>query len=203
MPNPDQQLIHEIGKGNQEAFEHLFKRYYAGLCIFARKYVVNQEIAEEIIQDLFVTFWEKRLQLELHTSLKSYLFTSAKNRCINYLKHKKIENQYIDYVKHHENQRQATVFEHFSENKLKSTIEQAIENMPEKRRAIFKMSRFEGKKYREIAESLKISVKTVETQMSHALAFLREQLKDFLPLIILFLTLLQFQIRVFDSLIVY
>jgi RNA polymerase sigma-70 factor (ECF subfamily) len=175
----------KIKAGDSKAFETLFHKYYGNLCLYATKILNNNEDAEEIVQDFFVKFWEKKEQINIDTSIKNYLFRSIKNQCLNYIKHNiKKEN----YIKHKEPDIQSnTNFEdNFIEVDLAQKIEAGINSLPEKRREIFRLSREEGLKYREIAQKLDISIKTVEAQMGLAIKNLREKLNDYRQFMILF-----------------
>lgn len=161
-------------------FESLFKSHYGELCAFANKYLEDLEASEEVVQDLFVKFWENREKNEVPNSLRSYFFTAVKNACLNQLKHLKIKEQYKQHNERELNAANVSADEEFEASELDHKIKSAIEALPEGRRKIFILSRYEGLKYQEIADQLKISVKTVENQMGEALKFLRHQLKDFL-----------------------
>lgn len=168
----------KMKKGNEKAFEALFSVHYSHLCLFAEHYVQNPAEAEEIVQDMFVHLWEKREQISVQTSVRNYLFRAVKNRCLNYLRHNQVKNQYADEMIA-EAQKTDAGETGFIESGLLSRIEECINSLPEKRREVFRLSREEGLKYREIAEKLDISVKTVETHMGLAIKSLREKLKHF------------------------
>lgn len=170
-------ILKKIKMGDEKAFEKLFKFYYGHLCLFAAKIIEDEITAEEIVQDIFVKFWEKREQITIETSIKNYLFGSVKNSCLNIIKHNKTRAQYAQHVlAEAENN---NFRDNYIEIDLAKKIEESIEALPEKRREIFRMSREEGLKYREIAEKLKISIKTVETQMGLAIKTLRDKLKNY------------------------
>ncbi len=178
MVENDRYISERIASGDKKTFEGVFKEYYTQLVLFARNYIDQIEDAEEIVQQLFFNLWNKRKTLSINQSIKSYLYNSVRNNCFDFLKHEKVKAQYAGVVR-----RQQT-YENNSTNKLieKETISkvyQAVEMLPEKTKMIFKMNRFEGLKYREIAEKLDISQKTVENQMGIALKKLREMLKDY------------------------
>lgn len=176
-PVEEKALIENIQNGNEKSFEQLFKLYYGHLCLFASKIIDDEIAAEEIVQDFFVKFWEKRNQISIESSLKNYLFRSIKNLCLNFIKHNKVKQEYARHViSEAENN---NFRDNFIEVDLAKKINESIEALPEKRRKIFKMSREEGLKYREIAEKLNISVKTVETQMRFAFRTLRDKLKNY------------------------
>ncbi len=179
--------LKKIQKGDQEAFEMLFHAYYGNLCLYASKILNNEHMAEEVVQDFFVKLWEKKEQISIDTSIKNYLFKSVKNQCLNFIKHNVIKENYIK-TKEVDIQQNINYEEHFIEVDLAKKIEESINSLPEKRREIFRLSREEGLKYREIAEKLNISVKTVEAQMGLAIKNLREKLKNYKLFLMLFCT---------------
>jgi RNA polymerase sigma-70 factor (ECF subfamily) len=172
--------------GSKGSFSYFFDYYYSGLCIYANQFTGDLSTSEEVVQDVFVRFWEKRQHIEIETSVRFYLFRTVHNQCMNLLKHKKIENCY----------RQQSTFEadHFSddqwslfnESELRHILDQAISKLPDRCREIFELSRFENLKNKEIAEKLGITEKTVENQITKALTILRKELKDFLPLFVMY-----------------
>lgn len=175
--NTDIELIDKIRKGNESAFEELFRNYYAPLCLFACKYI-DEDNAEELVQDFFARIWENRHLINIHSSVNQYLFQSVKNRCYNFIKQQKVKRSHIPQIKR-ELDHEEDISAYFMNHELFRKIEKSIQSLPPKRREIFRLSREEGLKYREIAEKLNISIKTVETQMGLALKHLRETLKDF------------------------
>lgn len=176
--NDDKSLTLELSRGNEKAFEIIFGKYYQSLCVFSRQFLNDEELAEETVQDLFVRIWEKRFSLSIDTSLEHYLFRAARNHCLNLLQHQKIKKRYAQKILENADAEMKTE-EFYLEPGLKQAIEKALELLPPKRKEIFRLSREEGLKYKEIADQLDISVKTVEAQMGLALKFLREQLRDF------------------------
>jgi len=180
-------IIPQIVQGNKNAFETLFKSHYANLCGYAVKYVWELEQAEEIVQDLFFNLWNKRSDLYISSSLESYLFRAVRNACLNYIKYKKIRDNYASLVQDTHNPAQGLNENPVETLELQKKIDEAIESMPPERKKVFLLSRYEGLKYKEIAEKLGISIKTVEAQMGKALKFLREELKEFMVILILIL----------------
>lgn len=179
--------LHIIEKLDKKSFEILFKQYFSVLCQFARKYVRDLDTSKEIVHDCFVSFWDKRESIDLSKPVKTYLFTSVHNRCLNYIRNNKkfdqnVENfELLDLSHHH------VASDSLVEQEVSSQIHNAIESLPEKCKEIFKMSRFEDMKYKDIAEKLNLSVKTVEAQMSKALQVMRTSLSEFISVLIYFL----------------
>lgn len=168
----------------KEVFENLFKTHFQYLCNFAQNYISDSDTSKEIVQDVFIKLWENNTKVDINKSIKSYLFTSVKNRCLNYIRdNKKFRSNILDVdiadydISFEEKEDSSEI-----ENKVKSSLEK----LPEKCRQVFELSRFENLKYREIAEKLKISQKTVEAQMSKALKIFREDFKDYIKLLIIY-----------------
>jgi|WetSurMetagenome_2_1015567.scaffolds.fasta_scaffold129863_1 RNA polymerase sigma-70 factor, ECF subfamily len=179
------ELFEKIKSGDEHSFEILFLKYYKPLCTYAFQFVNEIEEAEEVAQDFFVKLWEKRSVIEIDSSLNNYMFRSIKNHCLNLLLHNNIKNRYSEKIKETANS-SVDSSQFFLEPGLAEKIERAINLLPKKRKEVFRLSREEGLKYKEIADRLSISVKTVEAQMGLALKFLRDQLSEFDPRLILF-----------------
>ncbi|NOZ35364.1 MAG: RNA polymerase sigma-70 factor [Chlorobi bacterium] len=156
-----------------EEFETLFKKYYKQLCLYAFKYVKNNIIAEEIVQDVFFKIWEKRSFIKIKISAKSYLYMSVRNRCLQYLKHKKIEKSYEKYIDNQAVINTEMPYENIIYDETLDIFNEVLNTLPAHCSQIFILSRFNGLKYREIADRLSISVKTVEANISKALKLLR------------------------------
>ena len=177
----DKRLISGLKNGDKKIFEEIYRFYYLPLFKYCFNYIGNEKDAEEIIQTIFLRLWVKRDNLNINISLKAYLYGSTKNESLNYLNHKKIENKYSQHKIETTKQTTDNFQSKYENEELEILIKQAILKLPEKRRKIFEMSRYDGLKYSDIAEKLSVSVKTVETQMTKALKTLRKSLKDYLP----------------------
>ena len=182
-----QDIWQSISAGNELAYEGLFKSHYAELTLYAMRFVQDMENAEEIVQNIFFNLWNNREKLDINISLKSYLYRAVKNTCLNVLKHQKVEDKYRDHFSRELQNDEMNADNWMVESELSDKITNAIEKLPPERKKVFVLSRFEELKYKEIAEKLDISIKTVENQMGKALKFLREELKDYLPLLIFLL----------------
>ncbi|MFD1000236.1 RNA polymerase sigma-70 factor [Ohtaekwangia kribbensis] len=185
MEFTEQQVTPALLKtGDITAFEMLFRTYYQPLCNYAYTFVQNRDEAEEIVQSTFLSVWEKRENLEIRTAVKPYLYAMVRNACLNVLKHEKIKQQHAAVELAVAEKSVESVTRTVMASELETRIYEAMEKLPQQCRLIFKLSRFEELKYSEIAEQLDLSVKTVENQMGKALKIMREQLKDYLPLLI-------------------
>lgn len=175
---------------HDKEFERIYVRYYARMKRLAQEYVISEEDAENILQDVFMAFWEKREVLLTHVNVIAFLFTSIKNRCIDLLRRKTLEEQAAVHMKEellltlrmNLNSLQVLDSELFNEESVENIINRAIASLPDKCRDIFIKSKIEGKKQKDIAAELNISVNTVEAQMSIAYKKLKESLKNLYPL---------------------
>ncbi|MCD7977619.1 MAG: RNA polymerase sigma-70 factor [Tannerellaceae bacterium] len=168
----------------RDNFDKVYLLYFSRMFRFAKEYVMDHEDAENIVQDVFLMVWEKRNEIRIDTSLAGYLFTLTKYKSLDFLRHKVIQEEFAgEYMLKLQALEQVN-YSFSSDAELQAIIDRAISKLPDKCRDIFVKSRMEGKKYREIAEELGISVKTVENQMVIALKKMREDLKDYLPLLL-------------------
>jgi RNA polymerase sigma-70 factor, ECF subfamily len=165
----------------------LFRTYYQPLCNYAYTFLQDKEDAEEIVQSTFLLVWEKRDTLAIRTSVKPYLYAMVRNACLNVIKHEQIKQKFAGEEMALADRGHDSVNHVIATNELENRIKAALEELPEQCRLVFKLSRFEELKYAEIAQQLNISIKTVENHMGKALKIMREQLKDYLPLILVFL----------------
>ena len=187
MISNDLELLERIRKGDENAFEHFFRTYYKPLCQFSYKILKDTVVAEEIVQDIFYHFWEKRQSLELILSVKSYLYKAVHNNSLKYLRHQKIVFDHEARVKISQSN-EFELQENYAEmGEISHIITKTLISVPERTREIFRLNRDEGLKYQEIAEQLNISVKTVEAHITSLLKLFRENLKEYLLIIIIFL----------------
>jgi RNA polymerase sigma-70 factor (ECF subfamily) len=181
----EQDIVSAIKQGDERIFESIFRKYYQSLCNYANSILKEMDESEEIVQHLFLSIWEKRSDLEISISLKSYLYRAVHNHCLNRIKHLKIREDYQQYATNFYDSSYESVSQTVIKNELEIKIEEAIRKLPEQCRLIFRMSRFDELKYHEIAEQLGLSPKTVENQIGKALKLLRVELAEYLPLIII------------------
>lgn len=176
----DEQLYSLICQGDKESFNILFLKYYVVLCAYARQ-MVSLEDAENIVQDIMLWMWENKRVEEIMPSVKSYLYTAVRNKCITLINREKVryrvKNELLDEMS-----------DFFYDNslftsELKNRIDDAIKNLPDSYRIAFEMNRFQNKTYKEIADELNISSKTVDYRIQQALKILRIELKDYLYLL--------------------
>lgn len=177
MQDSESILVERLRNKDKRAFELVFKDYYGPMKSYAMRFMDEMDEAEEIVQDVFVKFWDKCESIASDSSIKNYLYRSVHNTCLNYLKHQKVKDSYQQYVIGY---MEEAMEEEYAPEKpdIEERIHAEINNLPPRCSEIFKLSRFEGLKYQEIADHLEISIKTVEVQMGKALKVLREKLRD-------------------------
>lgn len=182
----EKELVKKLSEGDSFAFEVLFYKYRNKVKGFAVKMVPAQVDPEEIVQEVFVKLWLKKEALNPDKEFQSYLFSVAKNLILDHLK--SAVNRKLYFVGEHF--QQDLLFDEGPENQIRDGVEeklqQLINEIPERRREIFRLSRFEGLSYKQIAERLKISENTVDSQIRNALAFLRKELRVVVALAFLF-----------------
>lgn len=170
--------IIDINVLTKQSFEELFRTYFKQLSYFAFGFVKDQDTAKEIVHDVFINLWNKRDTIDLNKSVKSYLYTSVHNRCLNSIRDNRKFNHMVEIEsasEHYHSDSDNLVAEEIQEK-----INKTLDSLPEKCREIFYLSRFEELRYNEIAERLSISVKTVEAQMSKALKIFRDSLREYM-----------------------
>jgi RNA polymerase sigma-70 factor (ECF subfamily) len=173
--NPDKNIVAGLKNGDHHAFEYFFKKYSKRVYGFAFKMLNNKHESENMVQVIFMKLWENREFLDENLSLKSYLFQITRNTVTNLLKRKIHHQVYLDYMKGSESCN--NMDDEIEYQELNKEIENSIEGLPERRKAMFLMSRYENMSYKEIAAKLNVSVNTVDTQIRHALKYLKEELK--------------------------
>jgi len=178
-----------LKKGDAKVYKNLFDEFYKPLCQFALIYVNDQSTAEEIVHELFIWLWEKRKGLNIHTSLKSYLFLSVRNRSFNYIRNTKPQFSLDDTFLELEDEllQEISSNEQLDMLQLQEVVKSAIDELPPKCREIFLLSRESELTYAQIAEELSVSKKTVENQMGIALKRLKEKLSPALFLFVWYL----------------
>lgn len=169
----------KIGKNEQEwneLFRTIYSQYYSKLCVFADSILKDEDEAEEIVQRIITKLWEQRNKFDTIENIKSYLFRSVKNHCMNTITHKKIEDKYKSEAWVELKNLELKAIESDVTKKIEEQLHEAITNLPDKCQEILKMSKFDGYKNKEIAEKLDISVKSVEAYITKAFSILRNTL---------------------------
>ena len=187
MENNLHQFYNEHKGFDKEHFNQLFTDYYVNLYRFAYTYVKDSDISEEIVQEIFLLLWEKRNSLIISTSIRSFLYTSIKNKALNYIRDEKTRIGHENEFAREQSAKFTQILNFCEREELTQIIDQTIHELPKQCRIIFEMSKNENLTYKEIAQHLNISPKTVENQMGIALKKLRNKLSPYLTcLIVLF-----------------
>jgi RNA polymerase sigma-70 factor (ECF subfamily) len=181
-------LAKYLKAGDARSFELLFRRLYPRMCAYAQKFLHDANESHEVVQEVFLALWQHRDRIDENQSLQGYLFTSVKNKCLNVLEMKKTRGRHAQilwflYVQQSVDKNNS--FHTLASQDLERDFNTALKTLPGECRKIFELSRFEGLQYQEIATRLDISIKTVETQMSRALAKLRFRLREHLTTILI------------------
>ncbi len=175
--------VQKIKQGNIQAFEGVFRELYSPLAGYANKIINDNDKAEEIVQEVFYTIWKNRERLIITTSLKSYLYKSVQNSCLQIIQHESVKDKYKQFVINRDTDKQPSPDAELELKEINKAINRTLASLPERCRQIFKMNRFEGLKYREIADKLSISQKTVEANISKALKHLRKNLQQYVDVV--------------------
>ncbi len=171
----DKLLLSGLKSGEEIFFRYLFDKYYRPLVVYANRLLCDPDLSRSVVQDIFIMFYEKRSELNIHTSLRSHLYQSVRNRALNILKHDKMKRDHHQRIFETGNEIDQPL-ESVEYAELEQCINAAVVSLPEQCRKIFSLSRYEGVTNQEIADKLKISKRTVETQISKALKKIREEL---------------------------
>jgi RNA polymerase sigma-70 factor, ECF subfamily len=180
------QLFTQVQSGNSDCFEYLFFKYYSELCRYVCYLLKSKSEAEEIVQETFIKLWERRSEIHIETSVKSYLYKSVHNQCLNYIERCRVRNNYSNrYIIENSDLLSPLSPDYPIANLLSQELEEilqkAIAELPDQCREIFLKIRHEEHSYSETAEILGISVNTVKTQLQRAMSKLREALKEYFP----------------------
>ena len=187
-------IIKKLREGDEQAFRYLYDHHYVLLCRFANQLLNDPSLAEEVVDDVIFNLWEHRKELEITHSIRAYLMRAVRNRCLNELQSANRctilhfssfltpENlEIIDLLFVEESHPLGCLLEH----ELEQEITRCIDELPNECRTVFKKSRFEHKKYEEIATELGISINTVKYHIKNALAILQKRLNNYLQLLLL------------------
>ncbi len=190
MTNEEHQLIQAFRSGDEKAFDTLFRAWYTPLVQYACSFTSgDQDEAEELVQEAFVKLWGLRESLDFQHSIKAYLYRMVHNQALNRLRSNRTHERYAQ----HQTRQMAQEYETPKDDPdLHHRIQKVLDTLPTQCRAVFELSRFEALKYREIAEQLSISIKTVETHMGKALRILRQELAEYLTILLALIKFIHF-----------
>lgn len=182
----DQFIMQQIASGKEELFDFIFRKYYKSLCAQAVLYVKDNDLAQEIVQECFIRFWEKRSELDEVRKLSTFLSFMVRNRAIDFLRKEKVQMTLVDSLQYqHQNDSADNLA---ISHEFEEILMEAILKLPDRCREAFEYSRFEGLTYGQIADKMGISQKAVEALIGRSLKLLRSDLIDYLPFLCIFLT---------------
>jgi RNA polymerase sigma-70 factor (ECF subfamily) len=171
-------IFGKIKEGDIKIFEKVFRQYYMPLCLYSSGITGRKEVAEEVVQDVFYNIWKNRENIRIRRSVKNYLYGAVRNRSLRYLETRLVSERYLENAcQNEQTANEPSPQEYLEYKELEYLINITLKKLPKRRMQIFKMHRMEGKKYKEIAERLSISVKTVEAEMTKAYKALRLEIE--------------------------
>jgi len=172
-------IFGRMADGDSYALQFFFDKYYDNLCNYVNLYLHDQSISEDIVQEIFIYFWEKRGSIKIESSVKSYLFRASRNKFLNHLRneksHQAIKMEVVSGIETFVNPDDHLI----DSRQLEVIIDSVVANLPSRCREVYVLHRNDNLSYREIASRMNISEKTVENQMSIALKRLKEQLAPY------------------------
>lgn len=176
----EKDLLFRLKEGDCKAFSSIFTAYYRDLVIFAARFTREVNNAEEIVEDTFASLWEDRELIRISVSLKSYLLKMVQNRCIDWLRHKKLIQAHNEYSLLNSPRSINDTDNYLLHSELHEQIQIALKLLPDQLSETFQLNRERGLKYHQIAEMLGVSIRTVEVRIGKALSLLRYHLKDYM-----------------------
>ena len=190
LHTPDEQLLQQMADGNRKAFSEMYKRYWEDLFITAAKALRGKEEAADVVQDVFLSLWNRRNELNLQGSLAAYLHTSVRYKCIHYIEKNITHRDYIVQLAEVAISASSPNAEiNLQLKEMQQTIKNTVSKMPPKMQVVYKLSRQEHLSYKEISDCMNISVETVKKHIQHALRLIK---KDIAPYIFIFIILVFF-----------
>ncbi|HEX3007079.1 MAG TPA: RNA polymerase sigma-70 factor, partial [Bacteroidales bacterium] len=184
--NDEKQLLERLQVGDKKAFSQIFSRFYRDLVLFAATFTKEQDSSEEIVQEVFVKLWELRDYIQITASLKSFLLKAVQNKCLDWLKHRKVKDNYSKIAIEISPLLENNTEDYILYSELQLHLEKALNSFPADIAEAFRLNRLHGLKYQDIAQKQGVSVRTIEVRMSKALLLLKEALKDYLMIIFSF-----------------
>lgn len=179
MAHGDRQLMKKMCLGDKQAFEVLFRKYFKQLTRFAYKYVHSVPVAKDLVQESFLKVWELREDLNANQSIRSYIYNTVRNKALDYKKHQAVKRRNMPHLRLVKESSIKMDDEIFEDPDFVERVQKAVKKLPERAREVYLLHRSEGLTYKEIAEVMGISVKTVETHMTRALKKLRDSLSNY------------------------
>lgn len=172
-------LIRQLKKGKVSAFDLIFRNYNQKVFNFCVQMLNKKPDAEEVTQEVFIALWQNREKIDINTSLSTYIFSIARNKIYNIYRKSFYVQEYIEHLNNTDRKFELLTEDQVLYNELKMFLDKTIDELPPKRKEVFKLSRFEGLTYKEIADRMQISENTVDVQIRKALGFLKNAFENF------------------------
>jgi RNA polymerase sigma-70 factor (ECF subfamily) len=173
----DNELLLLLKKGSLEAYEILFEKYYKLLCLQAAILLADEAEAEDLVQELFIEIWDKKIYRQVEQSLKAYLYRAVRNKCINEIRRNKLSRQKLEEYHEYRLKKKEPVL--LEQKELAANIQSALQEFPSQRLKAFTLVYMENKRYREAADEMGVSINSVKTHLKLALQVLRDKLEIF------------------------
>lgn len=176
-------------KGEQAAFTYFYNKYFRRITSFSEQFIYDKDEAENLTQEAFINLWQNRENIDSINGIQSFLYTYAKSKCLNFIRHNKVKDKFKnDLLNHKERELDIEIlnsiqFDTLELTELERIINESINDLPPKTREVFIKKRFENKKNAEIAEEMQVTLKAVEAHMTKALKILKTKLSDYLFLV--------------------
>ena len=184
MDISEDKFIQQINAKEVGAFRILFEHFYNYLVLYAMKRVRQREVAEDVVQEVFVAIWESSKEYNSFHGFRAFLYDAVQNRCLDYLKHKAVENRYLAYqLANHDDEREREY--NLMREEIYRELYLAVRELPDRCREVFELH-LKGKKNEEIAELLSLSIETVKTHKKNAVRFLKERMRNLFVLLVMF-----------------
>jgi len=173
----DQELLSLFRNGSEEAFDQLFRRFYGSLCFFATNILKDKHAAEDVVQDMLLKIWQRQQDFEQFGALRSFLYTGVKNACFNQLDKSIVKTRHEEYVMAHQS-READTLDLLVRAEVVRQLYAVMDTLPEQCRKVIRMTFEDGKKAKEIADELDVTVSTVNNHKMRGLKLLKDRLSD-------------------------
>lgn len=182
MGNEEVDIILEFARGGENAFRVLYDKYAVALRYFAAKYVSDEDVIEDVLQDAFVALWEKRTEFSVENAVKAYLYKAVRHDCLNLIRHKQVENKYAEKILQ-EGDESESFLDQILESEIFQVLLTVFDELPPACKEVYRMS-LDGDSHEEIARKLNISINTVKKHKNNANHYMKERLKNVLSILL-------------------
>lgn len=179
LDSEDSRLLVALQADDPTAFETIYNHMASKLLHYINSRIQNREQSEEIVQEIFVSLWVRRQEIDIHNSIEAYLYAAAKYQLLNYIRSESVRNKYAEHFALFTSMQSENTEELINLTDLKTAIEEHVSQLPPKCQQVFRLSRFTGKSIQEIADEMSISTRTVENYITQALKHLRQALAQY------------------------